>query len=109
MASFGQTLLQFNVTVTRFDGKYPSEAPDSFVVGFTVTSKINGRSSYSDVRIPYADVKDLTDNQVIDSAWTRLEGNFRPWCESTSSQGSIVGSTYVPPAAQAVQNEQSSA
>lgn len=97
MSTEENCLLHFNVTVTRFDAKYPVDVPDSFVVGFTLTHKYNGRSKYIDVRVSYVDTNGLDDQQVIDLAWSRLEQSFVDWGSAVCGQCHIIGSAYVPP------------
>lgn len=98
--STSTNMTNYNVTVSRFDASYPVESPDSFIVGFTVTHKINGRSTYVDVRIPFPDASGMDDVKVVDLAWVRVEPSLQPWFDLATTQSPIVGTTYVPKTSQ---------
>ena len=92
----------FEVKIARFDQAYPAEAPDSYVVGFTVTCPANGRTMYQDTRVAYTEVQSgATDKEVTAMAWARVEPAFEPWARQiiASAAGAdavVVGSVFVP-------------
>lgn len=96
MSSSTSASASYTVTVSRFDPRYPRETPDSFIVGFTISHKTNGRSTYLDARLPYTDTSGMSDNQVVDLAWGRVEPTIQSWLDVASTQSPIVGSAYVP-------------
>jgi len=86
----------FTIKVARFDVQYPEIEPDSFVVGFTVTSDINGRSMYSDTRIYYPDANGKTEQEIVSMAWERVGPTFEAFVSTVNGKAPIVGSIFVP-------------
>lgn len=91
----------FEIKIARFEQAYPAEAPDSYVVGFTVTCPSNGRTMYQDTRIAYTEVQSgSTDKEVASMAWARVESAFEPWAKQliavANTDGVVVGSVFVP-------------
>lgn len=86
----------FTIKVARFDASYPAEDPDSFVVGFTVTSDANGRSMFQDVRLPYTETVSKNEQEVVSMAWDRVKEGFANFVTSVSSKGAILGSVFTP-------------
>lgn len=84
------------IKVVRFDQEYPQDAPDSFVIGFTVTSNANGRSTYQDTRIPYTEVSGKSDQEIVGMAWERLLPSFTSFAESVASKPAVIGSVFNP-------------
>jgi|694.fasta_scaffold138160_1 hypothetical protein len=88
---------EFSIKIVRFDTVFPLEQPDSYVVGFNVMHKTNGRSKYLDIRIPFTDTSGKTDEQVTQSAWTQLQPSFLPWAKSVNTMvAPIIGSDFTP-------------
>ena len=94
MASFSTDAL---IRISRFDTAYPTDEPTSFVVGFTVTCNRNNKSKYTDIAIPYTDVKDdVDDDAVVAHAWSKLREQFQTWLDSVYTKSSIIGSVFSP-------------
>jgi hypothetical protein len=84
------------IKVVRFDQEYPKDAPDSFVIGFTVTSNSNGRSTYQDTRLLYTEVSGKSDQEIVGMAWERLTPAFTSFAESVASKPAVIGSVFNP-------------
>lgn len=98
MADSNTLWQDFSIKIVRFDATFPLDAPDSYVVGFHVMHKVNKRSKYADIRLPYEDIKGLTDEEITRQAWTLLKPTFEPWAASivSSASSSILGSEFTP-------------
>ena len=87
-----------SVTVSRF-GVYPAlpEDPIGYVVGFLVTHLGSARTLYRDCIVPFSDAAD--EDAAVANAWETLKEGVEAWNDACSAKSPLVGSTFVPPAA----------
>lgn len=86
----------FSIKIVRFDATYPLEAPDSYVVGFHVMHKVTNRSKYADIRLVYADVNGMTDEDIARLAWNQLKPGFTPWAQTAQGNTPLLGAEFSP-------------
>ena len=72
---------------------YPVESPQSWVVGFTVTSN-NNRSFFIDTSVTYDEAKSDTD--AVDLAYKKLKPTIDSRLKNLEIEQNIVGQIYEP-------------
>ena len=80
------------IVVSRLQN-YPVESPQSWVVGFTVTSD-NNRSFFIDTSVGYD--KANSDKEAVDVAYNNLKTIIDQKLENLKEEQSIIGQTYNP-------------
>lgn len=80
-----------DVTIARFE-HYPRDEPDSYVIGYTVSCKSNGKSIFRDTRIMYADAQGKTDDQIAKMGWSNIKLDIECWYDSVKDKTPLVGS-----------------
>lgn len=88
------------VTVSRFTSVFPEIEPNSYIVGFTLKCKSSLRNVYKEAKILYRDLKshgpNLTDEQIVQIAWSRLESHFKIWYRDLNKNNRVKGMTFSP-------------
>ena len=72
---------------------YPVESPQSWVVGFTVTSN-NNRSFFIDTSVSYDEAQSDTD--AVDLAYKKLKHKIDSMLKNLEIEQNIVGQIYEP-------------
>lgn len=75
------------VKISRLE-QYPTENPNSFAVGFTV-SAANGRSFYQDILIPFSEAAD--DQSAVDFALLKMIDDFKIRCAELENISPLLG------------------
>ncbi len=81
------------VRVVRFE-QYPTEQPNSFVVGFTVALHC-GKSIYRDTIVPFALTNNKNEQEIVELGWEALKANVEAWYASVC-KNSVVGIFHIP-------------
>lgn len=86
------------VTVSRFTTTFPTDEPNSYIVGFTVKCLTNAKSIYKEVRILYKDLKSLgpqlKDEDVVKLGWERLDPQITIWKKDLQRNNGVRGMTF---------------
>lgn len=89
----------YNIKVSRYTDIYPSDNPDSIIIGFTVSSCVNHRSLYKETRVFYHELRSHSqtdENIILNIAWKKLEPFFHNWCNDIKKKTKVVGMTFNP-------------
>lgn len=84
------------VKIVRYTSNYPIINPDSIVVGFNVTNKLNKSSYYKEIRIFFHEIKAFkSEDQISEYAWEKVKPFFFNWLHNNKKQcGNIIGKSF---------------
>jgi hypothetical protein len=100
-----QNKMDVTFKISRCD-PFPLIDPQGYAVGFTVYCNSNGRSTYRDVFVSFADMMklpgfDLSDSSerssILDAAYKKIQEQIKNWYRNVCTCPVLLGSVYTPP------------
>jgi hypothetical protein len=91
-----ETLTQnFDIVNPRLE-LYPNESPTCYVVGFSITHKVNKKNIYYDTQIPLDDANGKTSDEIAHLGWDKLKNTITDWCKSVINITHNPNSSFIP-------------